>query len=50
MKEYPFAIEMPLADRTLKEIIMAEHLATEPLDVVRRRRVFVGSRLEWWRG
>ena len=34
MTEYPFAIEMELADRNLKEIILSERLAEETLDVI----------------
>jgi serine/threonine protein kinase len=36
MKEYPYAIQMPLADRNLNEIIASERLAEEPLDVIRQ--------------
>jgi serine/threonine protein kinase len=36
MTVYPYALAMPLADRSLNEIIMAEHLADEPLDEVRK--------------
>ena len=35
MSEYPFAIQMSLADRNLNEIIASERLAEEPLDVIR---------------
>jgi serine/threonine protein kinase len=36
MTEYPYAIQMPLADRNLNEIIASERLAEEPLDVIRQ--------------
>jgi len=36
MTQFPYAIEMPLADRNLSEIISSERLAEEPLDVIRR--------------
>jgi serine/threonine protein kinase len=36
MSEYPYAIQMPLADRNLNEIIASERLAEEPLDVIRQ--------------
>jgi serine/threonine protein kinase len=36
MSEYPYAIQMPLADRNLNEIIVSERLAEEPLDVIRQ--------------
>jgi serine/threonine protein kinase len=36
MIEYPYAIQMPLADRNLNEIIASERLAEEPLDVIRQ--------------
>jgi hypothetical protein len=36
MKEYPYAIQMPLADRNLNEIIASERLAEEPLDTIRQ--------------
>ena len=32
MAEYPYAIEMPFADRNLSEIILSERLAEEPLE------------------
>jgi serine/threonine protein kinase len=36
MNDYPYAIQMPLADRNLNEIIASERLAEEPLDVIRQ--------------
>jgi serine/threonine protein kinase len=36
MTEYPYAIQMPLADRNLNEIIASERLAEEPLDAIRQ--------------
>lgn len=36
MTDYPYAIQMPLADRNLNEIIASERLAEEPLDVIRQ--------------
>lgn len=36
MNTYPYAIQMPLADRNLNEIIASERLAEEPLDVIRQ--------------
>lgn len=35
MKQFPYAIIMPLADRNLDEIISSERLAEEPLDTIR---------------
>ena len=35
MKQFPYAIIMPLADRNLGEIISSERLAEEPLDTIR---------------
>jgi hypothetical protein len=35
MRKFPCVIQMPMADRNLNEIIIAEHLAEEPLDVIR---------------
>lgn len=36
MTEYPYAIQMRLADRNLSEIIASERLAEQPLDAIRR--------------
>ena len=36
MTEYPYAIQMRLADRNLHDIISYERLAEQPLDVIRR--------------
>lgn len=36
MQTYPYAIQLPWADRNLAEIISNERLATEPLDAIRQ--------------
>lgn len=36
MQTFPYAIQMPLADRNLNEIISSERLAEEPLEVIQQ--------------